>query len=222
MPGKVLIYTGDGEGKTSASLGHAIRFAGYGNKVAILHFMKGRRTGEFRFLENNPLISVFLYGPPYFLATTQTVLNTWFEENGIQFVSSAALIKKEEEHSLKKNGKSTSKKVAADRLASNLKSCSFEAHLKKAKKGLECANKILEMKKHKLLVLDEILYAVKFKLLKESDVISLIEKRGNINLILTGRAAPEKIVEMADLVTYLQEGKHYFAKEKKALPGLDF
>jgi ATP:corrinoid adenosyltransferase len=200
---------------------HAIRFAGYGNKVAILHFMKGRRTGEFRFLENNPMINVFLYGPPYFLATTQAVLSGWIEGTGVQFVSSGSLIKKTEE-AKNGNGKKNGKKVAADKLAFNLKSCSFDAHLRKAKKGLECANKILELKKHKLLVLDEILYAVKFKLLKESDVVSLIEKRGNIHLILTGRSAPEKIIEMADLVTYLEEGKHYFTTEKKALLGLDF
>jgi len=220
MPGKVLIYTGDGEGKTSASLGHAIRFAGYGNKVAIIHFMKGRKTGEYKFLENNPLINVFLYGPPYFLATTQTVLNTWTEENsGLQFVSSANLIKRTDEG---KTGVKNGKKVAADKLASSLKSCSFEAHLRKAKQGLEFANKILGEKTYKLIVFDEILYAVKFKLLKESDVISLIEKRGNTNLILTGRSAPEKVLELADLVSYLQEGKHYFNIEKKALPGLDF
>lgn len=219
MPGKVLVYTGDGEGKTTASLGHAIRFAGYGNKVAVLHFMKGRRTGEFRFLEKNPIIDVYLYGPPYFLATTQSVLSGWINDTGIQFVSSAGLITRKPEG---KKGKKNGKKLAADKLASSLKSCSFEAHLKKAKKGLECANKILEAKKHKLLILDEILYALKFKLLKESDVISLIEKRGNTHLILTGRSAPEKVIEMADLVSYLQEGKHYFSTEKKALIGLDF
>ncbi|MCK4429501.1 MAG: cob(I)yrinic acid a,c-diamide adenosyltransferase [Candidatus Aenigmarchaeota archaeon] len=34
---KNLIYTGNGEGKTTASLGHAVRFAGYGKRVAISH-----------------------------------------------------------------------------------------------------------------------------------------------------------------------------------------
>lgn len=215
MPGKVLIYTGDGEGKTTASLGHAIRFAGHGKKVAVLHFMKGRRTGEFKFFENNQLVDVFLYGPPYFLATTQAVLSGWLNGGGVEFVSSGNLIKRPKE---KTNGK----KVAADRLAMNLKSCSFEAHKRKAKRGMECANKLVRAQKHKLIVLDEILYAIKFKLVREVDVISLIERRKNVNLILTGRYAPETIVKMADLVSQIEEGKHYFQEEKKALIGLDF
>ncbi|MGC9310484.1 MAG: cob(I)yrinic acid a,c-diamide adenosyltransferase [Candidatus Aenigmatarchaeota archaeon] len=215
MPGKILVYTGDGEGKTTASLGHAIRFAGYGKKVAVLHFMKGRKTGEFRFLESHPQIDVFLYGPPYFLATTQSVLSGWMEGEGLKFVSSAGLIEKA-------NGKKNGKKVAADKVASRLRSCSFEAHKKKAKKGIECANKLLEVRKHKLIVLDEILYAIKFKLIREVDVLNLLEKRKDIHMILTGRSAPESIVGLADLVTYLEEGKHYFQKEKKALIGLDF
>jgi cob(I)alamin adenosyltransferase len=215
MPGKVLVYTGDGEGKTTASLGHAIRFAGHGKPVAVLHFMKGRRTGEFKFLENNPLISVYLYGPPYFLATTQAILTGWINGGNIEYVSSGSLIKREKE-------KKAAKKVAADKVASTLKSCSFEAHKKKAKKGMECANKIIRGQKHKLLVLDELLYAIKFKLVSEREVISLIERRKNTHIILTGRYAPESIIKLADLVSEISEVKHYFHTEKKALVGLDF
>lgn len=39
--GKIQIYTGDGKGKTTASLGLAIRAAGYGLKVGIIYFDKG-------------------------------------------------------------------------------------------------------------------------------------------------------------------------------------
>ncbi|MBN2094892.1 MAG: cob(I)yrinic acid a,c-diamide adenosyltransferase [Candidatus Aenigmarchaeota archaeon] len=220
MSGKVLVYTGDGEGKTTAALGHAIRFAGYGNKVAIIHFMKGRKTGEYRFLEPSSLVDVFLYGPPYFLSTTQSVLSGWIEGNpDVQFVTSANIAPSA---GAKKGGRKNGKKVAADKLASDLKSCSFDAHLKKAKKGLEFALKVMEEKKYKLVVLDEILYAIKFKLLKESDVVSLLSKRNGTNVILTGRGASERIIQLADLVTNLGEEKHYFSTEKKALIGLDF
>ncbi|MBI5904432.1 MAG: cob(I)yrinic acid a,c-diamide adenosyltransferase [Deltaproteobacteria bacterium] len=39
--GYVQVYTGNGKGKTTASLGLAVRAAGHGLKVAILQFMKG-------------------------------------------------------------------------------------------------------------------------------------------------------------------------------------
>ena len=39
--GLVLVYTGDGKGKTTASLGTAFRALGYGWKVVMIQFIKG-------------------------------------------------------------------------------------------------------------------------------------------------------------------------------------
>jgi cob(I)alamin adenosyltransferase len=44
--GLVFVYTGDGKGKTTAALGHALRTAGHGNKVLVIQFMKGKKYGE--------------------------------------------------------------------------------------------------------------------------------------------------------------------------------
>lgn len=45
--GRLLIFTGDGKGKTTAALGLAVRAGGHGQKVFILQFLKsGRPTGE--------------------------------------------------------------------------------------------------------------------------------------------------------------------------------
>jgi cob(I)alamin adenosyltransferase len=46
--GLIQVYTGDGKGKTTCALGLAFRAVGQGFKVFIVHFLKGRDTGEAR------------------------------------------------------------------------------------------------------------------------------------------------------------------------------
>jgi cob(I)alamin adenosyltransferase len=59
--GLIQIYTGRGKGKTTASLGLAMRAAGHGLKVAIIHFMKIWDYGEVRSLKKLG-IDLFRYG----------------------------------------------------------------------------------------------------------------------------------------------------------------
>jgi cob(I)alamin adenosyltransferase len=46
MKGYVQVYTGNGQGKTTAALGQALRALGHGKKVLVIQFMKGRKYGE--------------------------------------------------------------------------------------------------------------------------------------------------------------------------------
>ncbi len=67
--GLVLVFTGNGKGKTTAALGLALRAWGHGMRVLILQFIKGaRETGELKAaarmdgLEIRPLGAGFVYG----------------------------------------------------------------------------------------------------------------------------------------------------------------
>ena len=46
----IHIYCGDGKGKTTASIGLAVRCGGYGKKVLFMQFLKGSHTGELEVL----------------------------------------------------------------------------------------------------------------------------------------------------------------------------
>ncbi|MCQ2359138.1 MAG: cob(I)yrinic acid a,c-diamide adenosyltransferase [Phascolarctobacterium sp.] len=56
--GLIHIYTGNGKGKTTCSLGLSVRCAGHGNKVLFVQFLKGRMTGELNTLKLIPNIQV--------------------------------------------------------------------------------------------------------------------------------------------------------------------
>lgn len=58
MPGLIHIYCGDGKGKTTASLGLALRAAGSGKKVLLLQFFKDGKSSEFASLAHVPGIEV--------------------------------------------------------------------------------------------------------------------------------------------------------------------
>ena len=59
----IHIYTGDGKGKTTASLGLALRSIGAGKKVAIVQFMKKGDSSEFKAIKKYKLpIDVFAFG----------------------------------------------------------------------------------------------------------------------------------------------------------------
>ncbi|HNY10009.1 MAG TPA: cob(I)yrinic acid a,c-diamide adenosyltransferase, partial [Candidatus Wallbacteria bacterium] len=73
-----------------------------------------------------------------------------------------------------------------------------------------------------LVILDEILYAHKFNLLKQKEIEEIIDLKDNsTELVLTGRDAPAFLIERADLVTEMKEIKHYF-KSRNAVRGIEF
>ncbi|MGB7569398.1 MAG: cob(I)yrinic acid a,c-diamide adenosyltransferase, partial [Chitinivibrionales bacterium] len=73
-----------------------------------------------------------------------------------------------------------------------------------------------------VVILDEINCAMKMKLIKVSEVLKMLVKKPEyVEIILTGRDAPKKILEIADLVTEMKEIKHYFKKGIIARNGIE-
>lgn len=61
--GLVLVFTGDGKGKTSAALGTVLRAAGHGRRIHIIFFMKGEFPyGEQKSLSLLPNVTVSRFG----------------------------------------------------------------------------------------------------------------------------------------------------------------
>ncbi len=70
---------------------------------------------------------------------------------------------------------------------------------------------IAEMPNYDIVILDEIVVALHFGLLTKDDIERLLAQRPEqTELVLTGRKAPDWLIEKADLVTEMVPVKHYF------------
>ena len=86
--GFIIIYTGDGKGKTTAALGLALRAAGQGLKVQIIQFMKGQENiGEIKALTNCKLpIALKRFGRPGFVQSRACEpLDIYIAVQGMEF-----------------------------------------------------------------------------------------------------------------------------------------
>ncbi|RJQ34378.1 cob(I)yrinic acid a,c-diamide adenosyltransferase [Candidatus Parcubacteria bacterium] len=173
--GKIHVYTGDGKGKTTASLGLAIRALGRGFKVGIIYFDKGGDYySEREVLDKlTPNLKYLAFGLP----------------------------------------RMTDGRFRFDNLPDDIE---------QAKEAIKQAE-IWMKEDFDLLILDEINTTVKTELLAEEDILNLVkQKPANLELILTGRYCPEKIISLADLVTEMKPIKHYADLGLDARAGIEY
>lgn len=98
-----------------------------------------------------------------------------------------------------------------------------EADIKEGKKGLDKARELMERGDVDLLVLDEVNISANLGIIPEEDVLALVKaKPASVELIMTGRDAPQSFLDAADLVTEMKLVKHYFYKGELAREGIDF
>ena len=91
-----------------------------------------------------------------------------------------------------------------------------------AKAGLaECAA-VMASGKYDLVILDEITIALYFKFLTPQDILDAIHARApHVEVVVTGRYCPDALIEAADLVTEMQEVKHYYTQGVLSREGID-
>ncbi|MBU0765945.1 MAG: cob(I)yrinic acid a,c-diamide adenosyltransferase [Bacteroidetes bacterium] len=91
-----------------------------------------------------------------------------------------------------------------------------------ARKGLEEVSQILSSGKYDVVVLDEACIAIYFGLFTAQEFIRVISlKSEGTELIVTGRNAPQELIDLADLVTEMKEVKHYYTKGIQAREGIE-
>ena len=166
----ILVYTGNGKGKTSACIGQAVRALGQGMTVAFGQFMK--RDGQ---------------------AGEQTMLAQWL---GPRFLAGGCGFLRREE----------------DR----------PAHREAALRMLQWARR--QLTEAHMLVLDESLYAFGAGILLREEIEELmaLARQQDTHLVLSGRNAPDWLVNAADLVTSMTEIKHPWREGIKAAPGIEY
>ncbi len=171
--GLIIVFCGNGKGKTTAALGMAIRTLGHKEKVAIIQFIKGGwNPGEAKaFKSFNDLISWHAFGEGF----------TWETQNRAQ-----------------------DKKLVQDAWEKSLD--------------------YLKSKQHKLVILDEINVAIKLGYISLEEILTGVNQRPPLtHVVLTGRGAPKKLIEKADLVTEMNLLKHPFKEQGvKAQKGIEF
>jgi len=91
-----------------------------------------------------------------------------------------------------------------------------------ARRGLLAAMEAVSSGDYGLVILDEACMAAHLGLISVRDLLELAaRKRGETELVFTGRYCPVMLLERADLVTEMLEVKHYFHAGIKARKGIE-
>jgi cob(I)alamin adenosyltransferase len=91
-----------------------------------------------------------------------------------------------------------------------------------ARKAFVMATAAVTGGEYDLVILDEINGAIFFNLIPVEDLLSLMkQKPATVELVLTGRSAPDEVIAAADLVTEMQEIKHYYKAGVPSREGIE-
>ncbi len=88
--------------------------------------------------------------------------------------------------------------------------------------GLREMEAVLKGGAYDLVVMDEATIALYYALFSFESLKHAVENRDEkVEVVITGRYAPEELIDMADLVTEMKEIKHYYSKGVEARTGIE-
>ena len=91
-----------------------------------------------------------------------------------------------------------------------------------ARRALDAIGEALTSGDYDLVIADEANVAVALGLIEPNDLVSLIDLRPEqVELVLTGRGAPDAVLARADLVTEMRCVRHYYDRGVLARPGIE-
>lgn len=94
--------------------------------------------------------------------------------------------------------------------------------LKMCRDGWERAKLAISSKEADIIILDELNIVLATKMLPNDEVVDFLKAhKQELEIITTGRGATEELIKAADLVTDMQEVKHYFHKGVSSRNGID-
>lgn len=103
------------------------------------------------------------------------------------------------------------------------KSKDLEKDRKAAQAGWEMTKSIIAAGRHHLVILDEFTWLLKYGIVDWEEAARVLQNRPEgLHVLITGRDAPEPLIEAADLVTEMYEVKHPYRAGVKAQKGIEW
>jgi len=97
------------------------------------------------------------------------------------------------------------------------------AHVEQAQAALAKAQEVLRQGQTDLLILDELNNAIFFGLISRQETEELLAlKPAHTELVITGRNAPDYLLQAADLITEMREIKHPYQRGLPARRGIEY
>ncbi len=92
----------------------------------------------------------------------------------------------------------------------------------KVLQGWEELKELVKSRTYNIIVLDEISFALDWGIIGLKEFLDFLKnKPEDLEIIITGRSAPQELIEIADLVTEMKKIKHYYEKGIKARKGIE-
>ncbi|MCB8964715.1 MAG: cob(I)yrinic acid a,c-diamide adenosyltransferase [Bacteroidales bacterium] len=92
-----------------------------------------------------------------------------------------------------------------------------------ARAGFNEVVNVVQSNSYNIVILDEICIALYYNLIGIEEVLDLLKmKPVGMEIVLTGRYAPQELIDVADLVTEMKEIKHYYSRGIEARKGIEY